>query len=117
MEEIAYTWAASLGILPCCQLRLYFPLFDSLSHNVPSGNCISSLNRPPSHSVFSLPGIAQSQRFRSSAPWGVFIGLATKPKGWSLRHVFLSGVISSGLQQVDTELTSPPAASSGTETC
>ena len=58
---------------------------------VPSGNCISSLNSPPSQIVLSLPGMAQSQRLRSSAPCAVFTGRATKPKGWSLRQFLLRG--------------------------
>ena len=56
---------------------------------LPSGNCTSSLNSPPSQIVLSLPGIAQSHRLRSRVPCGVFIGRATKPKGWSLRHCLL----------------------------
>jgi hypothetical protein len=56
---------------------------------LPSGNCTSSLRRAPSQIVLSLPGIMHSQRLRSRAPWEFFIGFATKPNGWSLRHAFL----------------------------
>ena len=62
----------------------------------PSGNCTSSLKRPPSQMVLSLPGMAQSHRLRSRAPCCVFIGRATKPNGWSLRHCLLCGGQSRG---------------------
>jgi hypothetical protein len=55
-----------------------------------SGNWTSSLKRPPSHRVFSLPGIEHSHFWRSRPPCEFFAGFATKPKGWSLRHCFLS---------------------------
>jgi hypothetical protein len=64
------------------------PLPTTLS-SLPSGNCTSSLRRAPSQIVLSLPGIMHSQRLRSRAPWEFFIGFATKPNGWSLRHAFL----------------------------
>ena len=54
-----------------------------------SGKMTSSLNRPPSQMVLSLPGMAQSHLRRSRAPLSVRAGLATKPKGWDLRHCLL----------------------------
>ena len=47
----------------------------------PSGKVTSSLKRPPSHKVFSLPGIPHSHLFRSSTPCPVRCGLAKNPKG------------------------------------
>ncbi len=43
---------------------------------IPSGNDTTSLNRPPSQMVFSLPGMPHSHDLRSSTPWGVFWGRA-----------------------------------------
>lgn len=41
---------------------------DANEGDVPSGNVTSSLKRPPSQIVLSLPGMAHSQRLRSRAP-------------------------------------------------
>ena len=54
-----------------------------------SGKVTSSLNRPPSQIVFSLPGTPQSHFFRSMTPLAPRIGFAKKPNGWSRLHCFL----------------------------
>jgi hypothetical protein len=54
-----------------------------------SGNVTSSLKRPPSQIVFSLPGTPQSHFFRSIMPFAPRMGFAKKPKGWSRRQAFL----------------------------
>lgn len=55
----------------------------------PSGKVMVILNRPPSHMVFSLPGMPHSQTLRSSTPSVRFTGRAQNPKGWSFLHCFL----------------------------
>lgn len=47
------------------------------------------LNMPPSHIVFSLPGIPHSQTLRSITPFLSLVGRAQKPNGWSFLHCFL----------------------------
>lgn len=46
-----------------------------------SGKVTSSLNKPPSQMVFSLPGTPQSHFLRSIIPLAPRIGFAKKPKG------------------------------------
>lgn len=42
----------------------------------PSGKMTLNLNRPPSHKVFSLPGMPHSQFFRSRTPFSLRCGFA-----------------------------------------
>jgi hypothetical protein len=84
--------------------------------NVPSGNVTSSLNRPPSHIVFSLPGTPTSHFLRSIMPCELRAGLAKKPNGWSRRHCFLRSVSSVSCGYDCEPLTSPPRAGSCTAT-
>ena len=57
--------------------------------HLPSGNVIVILKIPPSHIVFSLPGIPHSHILRSRTPCAFLTGRAQKPNGWSFRHCFL----------------------------
>lgn len=72
-----------MGFGLCCDWRnkafenIHFGGFVGYS----SGNVTSSLKSPPSHRVFSLPGIPQSHFFRSIIPFAPRIGFAKKPNG------------------------------------
>lgn len=55
-----------------------------------SGNVMVSLNSPPAHIVFALPGMPTSHTFRSVTPFAPLAGLAKNPNGWSLRHCLRS---------------------------
>lgn len=63
----AYTWAALLGTLRT-MISGDSPRHVAHAGCSPSGNATSSLNRPPSHSVLSLPGMEHSHFFRSNVP-------------------------------------------------
>lgn len=83
--------------------------------SVPSGKRTSSLKRPPSHRVLSLPGMQHSHFFRSSVPWAVFAGFATNPKGWSFLHCFLREADQRG-SKAETETWTETEAETETET-
>ena len=51
---------------------------------------ILTLNKPPSQSVPSFPGILVSHIIRLDEPSELEVGLAAKPNGWSLRHALRS---------------------------
>lgn len=66
-------------------------------------SCVKSMERaydPPSHGESFGPGISQCHLSILVVPSGFSMGLATKPKGWSLLHYFrsfLSRLITSSL--------------------
>lgn len=74
----------------CCSLEVgahvHFGGFVGYS----SGKVTSSLKRPPSQMVFSLPGTPQSHFLSSIMPFAPRIGFAKKPNGWSRLHCFLN---------------------------
>jgi len=91
--EEAYIWVAWWGILVLPSVSWDVSPSRTtekigVSPNLPSGNETSSLNKPPSHIVFSLPGTPHSHFLRSITPL-LRAGLAKKPKGWSRRHCLL----------------------------
>jgi hypothetical protein len=94
VEQRGYKFAWEVAI---CQLWCYLNTKGQAIGSVhfggfvgySSGNVTSSLKRPPSHIVFSLPGTPHSHFLRSIMPFAPRMGFAKKPKGWSRRHCFL----------------------------
>ena len=76
-------------IAQCCSLEVGAHVHFGGLVGYSSGKVTSSLKRPPSQMVFSLPGTPQSHFLSSIMPFAPRIGLAKKPNGWSRRHCFL----------------------------